>query len=66
MDIRGVARGGGGGGAGGPEPPWNLADQLTLFKLGGHIMPHCAGKFEFKIKIIGQNWVYVEAPPPPF
>ena len=29
---RGVARGG-------PEPPWNLADQLTLFKPGGQIMP---------------------------
>ena len=30
--IRGVARGGG-------EPPRNLADQWTLFKPGGQIMP---------------------------
>ena len=29
--TRGVARG---GGAGGPEPPWNLAYQLTTYKPG--------------------------------
>ena len=30
--VRGVA-------SGRPEPPLNLADQLTLFKPGGQIMP---------------------------
>ena len=31
---------GGGRGRGGPEPPWNLADQITLFNHGGEqIMP---------------------------
>ena len=33
--CRGVAR----GGPGWPEPTQNLADQLTLFKPGGQIMP---------------------------
>ena len=30
---------GGSGGPGGARAPRNLADQLTLFKPGGHIMP---------------------------
>ena len=37
--LRGVARGGAGGKGRGSEPPWNLADQLTLFKPWGQIMP---------------------------
>ena len=39
MSKRGLFRGVATGGPEGPEPPRNSADQLTLFKPGGQIMP---------------------------
>ena len=49
---RGVARGG-------PEPPWNLTDQLTLFKPGGQIMSLTLLQAPLPLRI--QNAVYTRS-----